>query len=81
MKEKDLIKLGFEKVIVTAEESGGNEFYYFTYEFENGFCLISTSDDVGEDFSVEIFNEEDFMFSDINEVKSLITILEKNIKK
>ena len=78
MKETDLIKLGFEKEVVTAEESGDNEFYYYTYEFSNGFCLISTSNDSGEEFDVEIFNETDFTFSDVEEVKLLINLLKRN---
>jgi len=81
MKEKDLEKLGFNKEIVTAEESGDNEFYYFTYEFPNKFCLISTSNDVGEEFVVELFNESDFSFSNADEVGLLIDILKRNTKK
>ena len=78
MKEKELIDLGFIKESVSAEESGDTEFYYFTYDFSNGFCLISTSNDSGENFKVEIFNETDFVFSDINEVQLFINILKRN---
>jgi len=80
MKEKELEKLGFTKELVTAEESGDTDFYYFTYEFLNGFCLISTTNDDGEDFGVELFNETDFFFSDAEEVKLLIDILKRNSK-
>ena len=78
MKEKDLIKLGFTKVVVSAEESGDSEFYYYTYEFSNGFCLISTTNDSGEDFGVEIFNETDFFFSNAFEIEMLINVLKRN---
>jgi len=88
MKAKELIELGFKKVIVSAEESGGKKFYYFNYDFsEGGFCLISTSNDFGakildedEEFAVEVFNENDFLFTDIEEVKLLINILKRNKK-
>jgi hypothetical protein len=40
--------------------------------------LISTSNDSGENFKVEIFNETDFVFSDINEVELFINILKRN---
>jgi len=77
MKEQELEELGFTKEIVTAEESGDNEFYYFIYEFTNGFCLISTTNDDG-DFGVELFNEPDFFFSDSQDVKLLLEILNRN---
>jgi len=80
MKEKDLIKLNFKKNIVTAEESGDYEFYYYSYDFKNGFSLISSENNDNNDFTVEIFNETDFSFSNIEDVKKLIKILTKNIK-
>jgi len=80
MKEKELIDLGFIKETVSAEESGDNEYYYFTYDFPNGFCLISTTNDNGKDFDVEMFNETDFLFTDIEEVKLLINVLKRNQK-
>ena len=39
MKEQDLIDLEFERVDVTAEESGDDAFYYYTYDL----CLLYTS--------------------------------------
>lgn len=78
MKEKELIKLGFEKNFVTAEESGDSEYYYLTYDIGT-ICLISTSNDENDDdYGVEIFNEDKFIFKNIDEVKSIIEILEKS---
>lgn len=81
MKELDLIKLGFIRNDVSAEESGSNEFYYLTYEFvDRGFCLITNSNDDGLNFHVEIFDEEEFKFTNIEDVKQLINILKRNLK-
>ena len=79
MKQQDLIDLGFEKVNVSSEESGSNPYFYYTYYFSNGFCLITKANDeiVNGKWSVEVFNTEDsFEFKKVSELSTLIEILE-----
>jgi hypothetical protein len=40
MTEKEIQLLGFEKQEVTAEESGGNPYHYYTYTIARGFEFI-----------------------------------------
>lgn len=85
MKEKDLLKLGFIKEEVPIEESGDYPYFYFTWEIENGPCLISSegtySKDVNDEeqtFTVELFNENGHGYcKTIEEVEILQTILKR----
>jgi hypothetical protein len=46
MREKTLKKLGFEKVKVSAEESGDTPFYYYAYRInDDGSGFITLSND------------------------------------
>ena len=40
MKEQDLVDLGFERIDISAEESGDEAFYYYTYDFTKHFTFI-----------------------------------------
>lgn len=68
--ELDLVKLGFEKHVVTPEESGEpTGYYYFELELSacnSDFCLISMeSDDVkDDDWKVKLFQTDDYLFDD-----------------
>lgn len=43
MREDELIELGFEKIIVTAEESGNREdYHYYNYKLNDNINLVST---------------------------------------
>jgi hypothetical protein len=81
MKEQDLIDLNFDKIEVSREESGCDDgFYYYTYDFKH-FSLITTSnDEILDDNSwyVEIFEYEDFRFTDKEDLEKLIELLETN---
>jgi len=85
MKEKELVALGFERVDVSAEESGDKAFHYYTYDFGNGsFSLISNSSDEVEDgkWVVEVFEDETIRFTNSSDVMGLIDIINRNtIKK
>ena len=77
MKEQDLIDLGFERFDVTKEESGDEAYYFYEYNFG----MITDSDDVvvNDEWAVDIvFN--DITITDINDLKLLIEILERNEK-
>jgi hypothetical protein len=83
MKEQDLLDLGFKRNDVTAEESGApNDFYYYDIDLgSNGsVSLISPSDDEVENgnWYVEVFEDPKVMFTDKNDLKVLIDIINKN---
>jgi hypothetical protein len=83
MKFKDLELLGFKKECVSFEESGGDEYFYYTYDFFDeldDFCLISSDNSVKKIF-VEIFNTRNpIRYYKISEVKMFIDIIKKGIK-
>lgn len=85
MKEEDLIDLGFERVDVTAKESGSpNDWYYYTYDFTKdliigGLFLISCDNEEAakEGWSVEFFDEGiDIKFNEYPKLKSIIALIE-----
>jgi hypothetical protein len=84
MKEQDLIDLGFERVNVSPEEAGDeNGFYYYTYDFSDsrGLSLISNSNDEAEkveQWSVEIFDYDNILFTDKKMVLEFINIIKQN---
>lgn len=80
MTENELKILGFEKMEVSAEESGDKSFYYYVYEFTKGLEFITQdSDNVENDkWWVEFFNTDiSIRFHDFMEVQNLISIFEK----
>ena len=80
MKEQDLIDLGFKRNDVSAEESGHVPFYYYTYEITNELCLISTDDGEAkkDGWYVELFDYENIEIRNLEDLKTLISILERN---
>jgi len=74
MKEQDLIDLGFKRTDVTAEESGDEAFYYYTYDIGNGvISLITQSNDEvkDNDWHVEVFDDTSIRFETIEDITSL----------
>ena len=80
MKEQDLLDLGFERNDVSAEESGDVPFYYYTYDITDELCLISSDDGEAKKhgWSVEMFDYDGIKFTTIEDLKTLITSIEKN---
>lgn len=80
MKEQDLINLGFKRNDVSAEDSGDFPFYYYTYEITNELCLISADDGEAkkDGWYVEMFDYDGIKFTDVEDLKNLITIIEIN---
>lgn len=75
IKEKDLLKLGFERMDVGIEESGDKAYYYFTFDIGD-LCLISNSNDecVNGNYGVEIFEYNTISFNDLKSLKKLIDL-------
>ena len=76
MKEKDLIKLGFEKEI--DESDAANPFYYYILDVTPGLTFISNaSDEVdGDNWFVEFFDTEiPVRYHEYKRVKSLFAII------
>ena len=80
MKEQDLIDLGFERYDVSAEESGDFPYYYYTYDITDELCLISSDDGEAkkDGWSVEMFDYDGIKFSNTEDLKTLINVIEKN---
>ena len=80
MTEKDLVDLGFEKVIGELDEP---DWYYYVYDFAPGLSLITCGSDelVNGEWSVEIFEADEFnTFSKID-LHQFIKAVEKLRKK
>jgi len=79
MTEQELIKAGFERVDVSSEESGDEEFYYYTYHFGNGtFSLISpANNEVDDEWCVEIFEDPTIKICHSQDLNNLIDIINR----
>jgi len=59
MTEQELIDLGFNKIIVTDEESNnGYDYYYYSLDLMEGLELISTDSDHSTTHGWEVFNPD-----------------------
>jgi len=78
MKEKDLIKLGFEKE--TDESDTANPFYYYILDVTSGLSFITQpSDEVeNEEWTVEMFEVAEIKIKDFKELSTLLEILNQN---
>ena len=84
MKEQDFISLGFEKIEVSAEESGDKPFHYYTLDFgASGFSLISNDNDDAKEngWFVEMFDYENIRFENYQDVSDLIRVINKGLIK
>ena len=75
MTDEDLIKAGFKRVDVTAEESGDpNDWHYYEYYFDKYLSLIAYRDDDAEPgiWCVDFFEAENIRFTNIDNVVNLI---------
>tara|TARA_R110000868_G_scaffold173842_1_gene410252 strand:+ start:60 stop:329 length:270 start_codon:yes stop_codon:yes gene_type:complete len=85
--ELDLEKMGFDKIVVSPEESGdATGYYYFEYELSevnNEFCLISVeSDKVTDDtWKVQLFQTPDYEFGDRDDLRLFIECISKFKRK
>ncbi len=77
IKESDIINLNFSKIVVSAEESGDKEFYYYTLDIGENLCLITSRNDSHpyDQWRVEIFNCELYT-EDLESLKNLVNALD-----
>jgi hypothetical protein len=77
----DLINLGFEENLVTVEDSGcDNEYYYYTYVVGDDCLLISDASDENDGcYTIEFFNlDGQILVQDLEDLRDLIRIIKKN---
>lgn len=75
----DLIRLGFERVDVSAEESGELPFYYFARRFTYGLDLLTVSNDerISDYWVVNVMGDHDVWIDDVDDLGNLINLLHK----
>lgn len=85
MKEQDLINLGFKKSYVIdlysdLKDSDLKPYYYYTYDITKELCLISSDNGEAEKngWRVEMFDYENIEFRSLEDLKTLINVIEKN---
>lgn len=80
MKEQDLIALGFDKEVVSAEESGcERDYHFYTYDFTEQLALMSNDSEEaeGKGWYVEFYDvQNEIRFTNIRELAKLITLIE-----
>jgi hypothetical protein len=79
MSEDELIECGFEKVIVTAEESGNkNDYYYYSYEINDDVLLTSCESDATVNKQWKVYEYSwGIAINDISDVIVLIELFKK----
>jgi len=77
MKENIFIELGFEKPIVTAEESGSpNDWHYYSLDIGNLCLLTSSSDEIVDgNWYCYFFESDDFKIDNEEDLRDLVRIL------
>ena len=85
MKEQDLIDLGFERVDVSAEESGDKPFFYYVKDFgeKNVLSLISTPNDEVKDgeWYVEVFEDDSIRIDKLKDLEDFIEVVTRITNK
>lgn len=80
MTEEIFEKLGFEKVVVTREESGcDNDFYYYTIDIGD-ICIMSNSDDeaIEKGWEAFIFDSMTMKIKGSGDLEDLVRIIRNN---
>ena len=75
----DLIRLGFERMDVSAEESGDMPFYYFEKRYEGGFDLLTLCDNelIDGAWVINHMGDENVWIDNIDDLSNLINILHR----
>lgn len=83
--EADLLRLGFKRVDVPAEESGDEDYFYFVYETpKNGESLLITADEDPENDSYHVeFSElwEIINIKNLDDLEKLVGVVKRNLNE
>lgn len=79
MKQQELTETGFDKVIVTKEESGDkNDYYYYSYEINSDVILISNASDEINNNQWKVYEHSwGVAITDIEDVVLIIDLFKK----
>ena len=79
MTENELINLGFEKVVVSPEESGSdNEYYYYTLDIGKvGFITNANDEMVNGEWVCYLFDYSTFIINDAKDLEQLLMLFKK----
>ena len=79
MKQQELTEAGFDKVIVTKEESGDkNDYYYYSYEINSDVILISNGSDEINNNQWKVYEHSwGVAMTDIEDVVLIIDLFKK----
>ena len=79
MKQQELTEAGFDKVIVTKEESGDkNDYYYYSYEINSDVILISNASDEINNNQWKVYEHSwGVAITDIEDVVLIIDLFKK----
>ena len=79
MKQQELTEAGFNKVIVTKEESGDkNDYYYYSYEINSDVILVSNESDEINNNQWKVYEHSwGVAMTDIEDVVLLIDLFKK----
>ena len=81
MTENEVIKSGFSRVDISSEESGDLPYHYYSLEFGDSYYLTLMADKKGGEFVVTFLDYDHFEIFEYSELKKLIEILNRNLKK
>ncbi len=77
MKEQDLIDLGFE---INHDEENSKPYYYYTYDVGKYDCLISNINDEEDIWYVKLFESDEILFTNKEELKLFVDLINRNKK-
>ena len=79
MKQQELTEAGFNKVIVTKEESGDkNDYYYYSYEINSDVILVSNGSDEINNNQWKVYEHSwGVAMTDIEDVILIIDLFKK----
>jgi len=79
MKQQELTEAGFDKVIVTKEESGDqNDYYYYSYEINSDVILVSNGSDEINNNQWKVYEHSwGVAMTDIEDVILIIDLFKK----
>jgi len=84
MKEQIFSELGFEKIVVPAEQSGSpQDWYYYTLDIGDIALITSSSDEINDDnWYCYLFEAESFKITNETDLIDLLNLLKKiHLKK